>query len=252
MTGVQMVLLPRQRSAQLFQFVLLGIAHASIADTAAAGDEVYRLASDARYARAGGDGSVFVLTGVRKPTPGAWIQECTGLADSLTRLDGKTGAVLWSTCLPVRAESLTVDAGGAVTMAGAKSPNASVRATPGAYASPGADGIVVIRLNPAGSAPEWIATIRGNPRYPSAVATAWTAAGPDGSVYGAATVTTGNLPVTETALQKRRPGILGVLLPAECGRIDAAVCHLSERRRRDLCNGLGGGRRGQRLRRRFV
>jgi hypothetical protein len=168
-----------QRDHLLIQVVGVAL----LAATGAAGaDEVYRLVSDARYARAGADGSVFVLAGKREPTPGAWIQDCEGLADSLTRVDGKTGVVLWSTCLPFRAENVAVDAGGAVTIAGAVT---GARATPGAFSSPGGDEIAVVRLNPAGTAADWIATVAGNLSYPYAGAATWTAIGPDGSVYGA-------------------------------------------------------------------
>lgn len=59
------------------------------------------------------------------------------MADSLTRVDGKTGAVIWSTCLPIHPETLSVDARGAVTMVGEMRSLALVQATPGAYASPG-------------------------------------------------------------------------------------------------------------------
>jgi hypothetical protein len=188
-----------QRDHLLIQVVGVAL----LAATGAAGaDEVYRLVSDARYARAGADGSVFVLAGKREPTPGAWIQDCEGLADSLTRVDGKTGVVLWSTCLPFRAENVAVDASGAVTIAGAVT---GARATPGAFSSPGGDEIAVVRLNPAGTAADWIATVAGNLSYPYAGATTWTAIGPDGSVYGAATVTTENLPVTDGALRGERP-----------------------------------------------
>jgi hypothetical protein len=107
--------------------------------------------------------------------------------------------VLWSTCLPIRAESLAVGKRGEVTIAGATR-NGNVRPTFGAYASPGGDGIAVIRLDPAGNGPEWIATVMGNQSYPNVSAKASTAVAPDGSVYGLATVTTESLPVTETAL----------------------------------------------------
>lgn len=182
------------------RIVVVGLVVAAVA----AGGEVYRLVSDAKSVRAGADGTVLVLTGKRQPTSGAWIQDCTDLDDSLTRFDGETGAVLWSTCLPVRAEGLSVDPRGAITIVGANL--GDVRATPGAYSSPGGDGIAVIRLNPSGTAPEWIATVMGNPSYPYAHPKSWTALGPDGSVYGAATVTAENLPVTEGALRNGRSG----------------------------------------------
>ena len=185
------------------KFVLIAL----LAGRAAVADEVYRLVSDARYVKAGADGSVFVLSGKRVPTQGAWIRECTDLADSLTHVEAKTGAVIWSTCLPVKTESVSVDARGAVTIAGTMSSFAGVRATPGAYASPrGISGIAVIRLNPAASAPEWIATLTGDLSYPYSSARTWTAVGPDGSVYGAATVTEQNLPVSESALRTKGRG----------------------------------------------
>ena len=166
----------------------------------AGADEVYRLVSDAKYGKVGADGSVFVLTAQRAPTPGAWMQDCISSVDSLTRMDGKTGAVQWSTCLPVSAESLAVDARGAVTIVGVASSFALARATPGAYTSRGDAGIAVIRLNPAGSGPEWIANVAEDSSYPYVSGEAWSSVGPDGSVYGAANVTTTNLPVTEAAL----------------------------------------------------
>lgn len=184
-----------------------GLALMAVLTTAAAfaGGETYRLVKGARYVQASADG-VFVLTSKREPTPGAWIQDCTYLVDSLTRLDGKTGAVLWSTCLPIEAENLLVDARGAVTIAGGIRPfPGGLRATPGAYASPrGNAGIAVMRLNPDGSAPEWIATVTGDPGFLYTTPTAIAAIGADGSVYGAATVTTNNLPVTEGALQTQK------------------------------------------------
>ena len=164
--------------------------------------ETYRLVSDALYAKAADDGAIFILTAARQATPGAWMQNCTGAPASLTRLDGHTGAVAWSTCLPISARNLAVDPRGAVTLAG---PWSGLRATPGAYSSAGTDGIAVIRINPAGTAPEWIVILAGNPSYPYGGAKAWAAVAPDGSVYGTATVTTEKLPVTGTALRTDRP-----------------------------------------------
>ncbi len=166
--------------------------------------ETYRLVSDARYATAGADGSVFVLTDKRDPTPGAWMQDCSRSPDSLTRLDGETGTVLWSTCLPIHAENFAVDAHGAVTIAGGTSSMGSMPATPNAYTSRGGDGIVVIRLNSAGTGPDWVANLAGDSAYPYSSARTRIATGPDGSVYGLATVTTTNLPVTGEAIATAR------------------------------------------------
>lgn len=167
------------------------------------GVDTFRVVTGARFATAGADGGIYLLTAKRAPTPGAWIQRCEDYEDSLTRLDGRAGAVSWSTCLPVRAENFVVDARGAVTVAGGLYGRAPVRATSGAYgpALSSAYGIAVIRLDPGGSAPEWIAILAGTD-----IDEPWarTAISPSGSVYGVATTRHQRLPLTGDALAVHR------------------------------------------------
>jgi len=129
------------------------------------------------------------------------MQDCLYSADSITRMDVKTGAVLWSTCLPLRAVNFVVDARGAVTVAGGVSLGSEVRATAGAYGFiQRPTGIAVTRLRPDGGAPEWTAMLSDGSFPATALATVRTAVARDGSIFGAATVFNGGLPVTDGAV----------------------------------------------------
>jgi hypothetical protein len=202
--SVVFVLMARLRSrliricSRLFPILSL-IAHA-----ACAADQI-QIVSGGNRLTAGPDGTLFMLgSGQIDATPGAYLTSPPYYTqDFLRRLDPVTGRLLYATYLDFYTYSIFIDAQGAAYLYGiSQDPQFSI--SPGAYDRhiTGGEQLVVAKLNPSGTAMEFV-TLLGGSGYPYGEnVSGGIAAGPDGAVYVVGNTCSKDFPTTPDAFSR--------------------------------------------------
>ena len=174
-----------------------------------AGDRV-QIVAGVKLVVPASDGTLYLLgNGTVQPTPGAYLRTKPGTGSSyfLERYDPGRDRILYATYLNFDAYRLEVDQKGAAYIFG-WTYDANFSITPGAYDGhiTGREKYVIAKLNPAGSAMDYVTVLGGSSSY-SSPRSGDIAVAPDGSAFVTGLTASADFPVTADAFQRLKPAV---------------------------------------------
>jgi hypothetical protein len=175
------------------------------------GSDVVQIVSGPQSVNPGPDGTLYLLgQGAITPSPGAYLQTPSTGQNYLTHFNPATQQVLYSTYLNFFPSGIFINGQGAAYLIGL-SHDTGFQITPGAYQRNivGGEEMVIAKLNPSGTAMEFVTLLGGSGYGYSGAEPTGIAVDGSGSVYVTGTTCSSDFQVTADAFQAQTNDLYG-------------------------------------------